>query len=77
MKILGGGNLYRNDKFVIMHERTLLLTGGLQLPLTTEIFAQDDFLVESWPRDHLGSELLYVFLCRFARASSTHLLICL
>ena len=49
MKILGEGNLYGNDKFVITRNGTLLLTGALQLQLTTELFVQDDFLVESWP----------------------------
>ena len=47
MKILVEGNLHRNDKFVIKRNAPLLLTGALQLPLTTEISVQDDFLVES------------------------------
>ena len=49
MKILGEGNLYGNDKSVITRNGTLLLTGALRLQLTTELFVQDDFLVESWP----------------------------
>ena len=74
MKILGEGNLHRNDKSVIMPQRTLLLTGALQLPLMTEIFAQDDFLVESWPQAYLlGSELLFVSMCSFARARRLHM----
>ena len=61
VKILGEGNLYEDDKFVIKRNGTLLLTGALQLQLTTEIFAQDDFLVESWLLAyHLDIELLYV-----------------
>ena len=68
MKILGEGNLHRNDKFVIKRNATLLLTGALRLPLTTEISVQDDFLVESWPLAYpLSRELLYVLVQLSAR----------
>ena len=58
MKILGEGNLHRNDKFVIKRNTRLLLTGALRLPLTTGISVQDGFLVKSSPRAYpLGREL--------------------
>ena len=75
MKILGEGNLYENDKFVIKRNGALLLTGALQLQLTTKIFVQDDYLVESWLLAHpLGIELMYVLVELCARVyTSAHL----
>ena len=76
MKILGEGNLHGNDKFVITRNATLLLTGALRWPLTTEISVQDDFLVGSWPLAYpSGRELLYVRvqLCARVVYTSVHL----